>query len=125
MWLIGVQTEKLVKLFTRDLGRINRQLESLLVSCPSEECNSCAVVILKESIEKMNGYKLSFENIEDDEAKKEYVRSDMIKYINDVNNERRDIPIKKATDETAFTECDRQSLEIYKMTKSVLLKFDF
>jgi len=112
--------EKLNKLISRELSRINRQLQPLLTSCQLEcdgaECG-CASEILEETLGKMEGYKIAFANIEDDEAKKEFVRSDMIKYINDVNNERRDILIKKAKDQESFTECDKEKLDIYKTTK--------
>jgi len=112
--------EKLNKLISRELSRINRQLQPLLTSCQLEcdgaECG-CASEILEETLGKMEGYKIAFANIEDDEAKKEFVRSDMIKYINDVNNERRDILIKKAKDQKSFTECDKEKLDVYKTTK--------
>ena len=114
--------EKLTKSLSRDLGRIDRQLKPILAACMlqcdggSDGCG-CGSEILQESIDKMEGYKIAFENIEDDEAKKEFVRSDLIKYINDVNNERRDILIKKATDQESFTDCDKQKLDVYKTTK--------
>merc|ERR1711936_1113192 len=115
--------EKLTKSLSRDLGRIDRQLKPILAACMlqcdggSDGCG-CGSEILQESIDKMEGYKIAFENIEDDEAKKEFVRSDLIKYINDVNNERRDILIKKATDQESFTDCDKQKLDVYKTTKA-------
>ena len=112
--------EKLKKLISRELSRINRQIQPLLTACQLEcdgaDCG-CASEILEETLAKMEGYKIAFANIEDDEAKKEFVRSDMIKYINDVNNERRDILIKKAKDQKSFTECDKEKLDIYKTTK--------
>lgn len=49
--------------------------------------------------------------------KKEFVRTDMIKYINDNNNEAREILIKKAT-EGAIDECEQEKSDIYKMTKA-------
>merc|ERR1711936_322499 len=114
--------EKLTKSLSRDLGRIDRQLKPILAACMlqcdggSDGCG-CGSEILQESIDKMEGDKIAFANIEDDEAKKEFVRSDLIKYINDVNNERRDILIKKAKDQESFTECDKEKLDIYKTTK--------
>ena len=73
--------EKLTKSLSRDLGRIDRQLKPILAACMlqcdggSDGCG-CGSEILQESIDKMEGYKIAFENIEDDEAKKEFVRSD-------------------------------------------------
>ena len=57
-----------------------------------------------------------FNNSDDDEAKKEFVRSDMMKYISDNNNDARNILIKKATDGT-IDDCDQEKSDIYKMTK--------
>merc|ERR1711988_181364 len=78
--------DKLKKLISRELSRINRQIQPLLTACQLEcdgaDCG-CASEILEETLAKMEGYKIAFANIEDDEAKKEFVRSDMIKYIND------------------------------------------
>merc|ERR1712110_1362686 len=59
-------------------------LKDCLTGCgPDVECESCAADVLSVAIVKMNYYKQSFNNTDDDEAKKEFVRSDLIKYIID------------------------------------------
>ena len=64
----------------------------------------------------MDEYKSVFNNTDDDEAKKEFVRTDMIKFINDYNSMNRDILITKATD-GKLEECDEDKLEVITMTK--------
>ena len=116
------EPEKLNKLLQRDLARVKRTLEVKLSECQlscGDGCNSCAADVLQTNLDKMNSYLEAFENIEDNESKKEFVRSDMIKYINEVNSERREILISKAkaTDEPTSPDCESEKLEIYKMTK--------
>eukprot|EP00092_Neocalanus_flemingeri_P032486 GFUD01035332.1.p1 GENE.GFUD01035332.1~~GFUD01035332.1.p1 ORF type:complete len:621 (-),score=246.52 GFUD01035332.1:464-2326(-) len=113
--------EKLKKLVTRSLGRVNTELKTKLSDCQAQcgpgGCESCAADVLYDAIAKMNDYKTFFNNTDDEEAKKEFVRTDMIKYINDNNNEAREILIKKAT-EGAIDECEQEKSDIYKMTKA-------
>merc|ERR1712123_359708 len=66
--------------------------------------------------DKLNDYKTFFNNTDDEEAKKEFVRGDVIKYINN-NNEAREILIKKAT-EGEIDDCEQEKSDIYKMTKA-------
>ena len=79
-------------------------------------CESCAADVLYDAIAKMKDYITFFNNTDDEEAKKEFVRSDMIKYINDNNKEARDILIIKAT-EGSVDDCQQEKLDIYKITK--------
>ena len=116
------EPEKLNKLVQRDLGRIKRVLELKLSDCQLScggGCNSCAAEVLQDSLDKMKSYLEAFENLEDEESKKDFVRSDSIKYINEVNNDRREILISKAkaTDDPSLPDCESEKLEIYKMTK--------
>ena len=116
------EPEKLNKLLQRDLGGIKRILEKSLADCQLScggGCNSCAAEVLQNSLEKMKSYLEAFESIDDEESKKELVRSDTIKYINEVNNERREILISKAKaeDDTSLPDCESEKLEIFKMTK--------
>eukprot|EP00092_Neocalanus_flemingeri_P045096 GFUD01050237.1.p1 GENE.GFUD01050237.1~~GFUD01050237.1.p1 ORF type:complete len:620 (+),score=241.14 GFUD01050237.1:78-1937(+) len=113
--------EKLKKLVKRSLGRVNTEQKTKLKDCQAQcgpgGCESCAADVLYDAIAKMNDYKTFFNNTDDEEAKKEFVRTDMIKYINDNNNEAREILIKKAT-EGAIDECEQEKSDIYKMTKA-------
>jgi len=112
---------KLKKLVTRSLGRVNTELKAKLKDCQAQcgpgGCDSCAADVLYDAVAKMNDYKTFFENTDDEEAKKEFVRSDMIKFINDNNNEAREILIKKATEGT-IDDCEQEKSDIYKMTKA-------
>merc|ERR1739838_196144 len=113
--------EKLKKLVKRSLGRVNTELKTKLKDCQAQcgpgGCESCAADVLYDAVAKMNDYKTFFENTDDEEAKKEFVRSDMIKFINDNNNEAREILIKKATEGT-IDDCEQEKSDIYKMTKA-------
>ena len=77
-------------------------------------CESCAADVLYDAIAKMKDYITFFNNTDDEEAKKEFVRSDMI--INDNNIAARDILIIKAT-EGSIDDCEQEKFDIYKITK--------
>merc|ERR1711892_99099 len=113
--------EKLKKLVKRSLGRVNTELKTKLKDCQAQcgpgGCESCAADVLYDAIAKMNNYRTFFNNTDDEESKKEFVRTDMIKYINDNNNEAREILIKKAT-EGEIDDCEKEKADIYKMTKA-------
>jgi len=113
--------DKLKKLVKRSLGRVNTELKTKLKDCQAQcgpgGCDSCAADVLYDAIAKMNDYKTFFNNTDDEEAKKEFVRGDVIKYINDNNNEAREILIKKAT-EGEIDDCEQEKSDIYKMTKA-------
>jgi len=115
------EDDKIKKLVKRSLGRVISQVQTILKDCltgcgPDVECESCAADVLSVAIVKMNYYKQSFNNTDDDEAKKEFVRSDLIKYINDNSNDAREILIKKATD-GEIDECDQEKSHIYNKIK--------
>ena len=110
---------KLKKIVTRSLGRVNTEMMTKLKECQAQcegGCESCAADVLYDAIAKMKDYITFFNNTDDEEAKKEFVRSDMIKYINDNNNEARDILIIKAT-EGSVDDCQQEKFDIYKITK--------
>ena len=111
--------QKLKKIVTRSLGRVHSEMMTKLKECQAQcegGCESCAADVLYDAIAKMNDYITFFNNTDDEEAKKEFVRSDMIKYINDNNNEARDILIIKAT-EGSVDDCQQEKFDIYKITK--------
>lgn len=115
--------EKIKKAIKRGLRSIQNKLESKLSECQLEfcagtkgGCDSCAADVLYDALAKMDEYKSVFNNTDDDEAKKEFVRTDMIKFINDYNSMNRDILITKATD-GKLEECDEDKLEVITMTK--------
>merc|ERR1712106_1242624 len=91
--MIQADDEKLKKIVSRSLGRVKIEMMTKLKDCQAQRgpggCESCAADVLYDAIVKMNDYRTFFNNTDDEEAKKEFVRTDMIKYINDNNNEAR------------------------------------
>ena len=112
--------KKLKQTVTRSLGRTNNDLSAQLKSCQAQycpdSCDSCAADVLFDAKAKMTDFKAFFNNTDDPEDKKDFVRSESIKYINDISDEARQILIKKAT-EGSITECEEQKSNIYKMIK--------
>jgi len=114
--------EKMKKTVKRELGRIasdlKRKLQNCLAACGGPEgCSQqCASEVIDEILVKMKDYKLSFENFENEEEKSEFVRSGMIKYINDINGKDRELLIKKAN-ENSLDECGTEQRKAYQMIK--------
>jgi len=114
--------EKLKKIVTRSLGRVNTEMMTKLKDCQAQcggpgGCESCAADVLYDAIAKMNDYRTFFTNTDDEETKKEFVRTDMIKFITENSNEAREILIKKAT-EGSLSDCEQEKLDIFKITKA-------
>ena len=118
--------EKLKKIVTRSLGRVNEEMMTKLKDCQAQcggpgGCESCAADVLYDAIAKMNDYRTFLPNTDDEETKKEFVRTDMIKFITENSNEAREILIKKAT-EGSLSDCEQEKLDIFKITKYELDK---
>merc|ERR1719228_1378268 len=115
------EDDKLKKLVKRSLGRVNSEVQDILsdcrAGCDAPGCESCGAEVLYEAIDKMKYYKSVINNTDDEEAAKETVRSEVIKYINDVNNDAREILRKKATGDE-IDDCEKEKSEVYKMIKS-------
>merc|ERR1719210_2276973 len=114
------EPEKLKKTITRSLGRTNTDLKSQLKNCQNEfcpnSCDSCAAEVLFDAVDKMNDFKNFFNSTDDEESKRDFVRSELIKYINDIGNDAREILIKKAK-EGKLEECEEEKSGIYKTIK--------
>ena len=118
--------EKLKKIVTRGLRRVNTEMMTKFKDCQvqcggSGGCESCAADVLYDAIAKMNDYRMFFTSTDDEETKKEFVRTDMIRFITDNSNEAREILIKKAT-ERSLSDCEQEKLDIFKITKYELDK---
>merc|ERR1711935_566634 len=116
--------EKLKKTLDRSLRRLLLELQSLLkkclAQCGSSGCgDSCGAKVLDETIAKMKDYKSFIEDDQrDEEEKKEFVRGELIKQINDDNNDARDILIKTANSVDGESEpCDKEKFDIYDVMK--------
>lgn len=114
------EEDKLIRVVTRNVNRVDSALKSKLKDCEAEfgpgGCDSCAAEVIYDSVAKMNDFKDFFQNSDDNNQKMEFVRSDMIRFINDNDEKSRDILIEQATSQVV-NECDTQKLEIFKKLK--------
>jgi len=99
---------------------MNSELKSKLKKCEQKcepgGCKSCAADFIVGAIEKMHEYRAMFGNIDDENQIKEFVRNDMIRFINDNNEESQNILIKQAQD-SALNNCDADKFEILNMSR--------
>jgi len=114
--------EKLKRVITRNTRRVLSEVQSQLSNClskcgGSEDCDSCGSLIISRSIDKMEEYQqyLADQNRDEDE-KRDFVRGDLIKLINEYNEESRAILTKRASAEELDT-CDTQKYEIFILIK--------
>jgi len=114
--------EKLQRVITRNTRRVLSEVQSQLSICLSkcggtEDCDSCGALILSNSIDKMEEYQqyLADQN-RDEEEKRDFVRGDLIKLINEYNEESRNILTTKATEGELET-CDEQKYKVFLLIK--------
>ena len=80
-------------------------------------CESCAADVLFEAVDKMEDLNATLAREDSEEEEKmENVRSEMIKYITDVNAKSREILITKAND-GKLEKCEEEKLEVYGQIK--------
>lgn len=79
-------------------------------------CDSCGADVLFEAIDKMEELNSTLTGGDSDEDKLENVRSEMIKYITDLNSKNRDILIQKAQD-GALEQCEEEKRTVYDTIK--------
>jgi len=112
---------KLKKVVTRNVKRIESELKSKLNLCESKfgkgGCESCAAVVIYDSIAQMNDFKAFFENSDDDNEKKDFVRSNMIRFINNNDEVTRDLLVDQAKSGD-IDECGTDKLDVYKKIKA-------
>ena len=110
----------LKKTVRRSLGQVSNKLSTRLGNCQAkcgpDGCDSCAADIIYDSIAKMNDYATFFETSDDDTAKRNFIREDMMKFINDINAETKEILVKKVM-EGDIDSCDEAKLEIFGVLK--------
>merc|ERR1719348_231768 len=116
--------EKLKRIITRNTRRVLSEVQSQLSACVSqcggrntEDCDSCGAEIISRSIFKMEEYQqyIADQN-RDEEEKRDFVRGDLIKLINEFNEESRAILTTKATEGELET-CDQQKYEVFLLLK--------
>merc|ERR1711892_425025 len=110
----------LKKAVKRSLGQVSNKLSTRLsncrVNCGPEGCDSCAADIIYDSIAKLNDYKTFLNSSVDDSAKRDFIQGDMMKYINDINAQTKEILIKKVM-EGDIDSCEKENLEIFDVLK--------
>ena len=79
-------------------------------------CDSCGADVLFEAIDKMEELNSTLAGGDSDEDKLENVRSEMIKYITDLNSKAREILIQKAQD-GALEQCEEEKRTVYDTIK--------
>jgi len=115
--------DKRKKIVQRNLQRLVSKLKTSLsncklVNCPDDApCESCAADVLNEVVQKLENYVFILKGEQDDESKKEEVRTDLIKVISEQNDAGRKILEKKAT-EGVLDECDDKTLATYTKLKA-------
>jgi len=111
------------KIVERNVNRINNQLKSKLRECTAKcgnggdgGCTSCAADIIYDAIAKMEDFKAFFENSDNDDDKKDFVRNDMMRFINVNDEEARDVLIEQAKAGT-IDQCGEDKLEVFDKIK--------
>ena len=79
-------------------------------------CDSCGADVLFEAIDKMEELNTTLAGGDSDEDKLENVRSELIKYITDLNSKNREILIQKAQD-GALEQCEEEKRTVYDTIK--------
>lgn len=113
--------EKIKKAVKRGLSRIGSELKSQLAECQSQcdtgGCDSCGADVLFEAIDKMEELNSTLAGGDSEEDKLENVRSELIKYITDLNSKNREILIQKAQD-GALEQCEEEKRTVYDTIKA-------
>ena len=79
-------------------------------------CDSCGADVLFEAIDKMEELNSTLAGGDSEEDKLENVRSELIKYITDLNSKNREILIQKAQD-GALEQCEEEKRTVYDTIK--------
>merc|ERR1719237_965799 len=112
------EDDKLKKVIVRGVAAIVRTVTLELKSCGAgcgPPCDSCAGELVKEGLQKLEEYKeLLVQG--GDKGSREFIRDDLISFIQGNNQEGRDILIRKANGEEV-DECEEEKLEVFGETK--------
>jgi len=122
---------KLKKIIPRSLRGVSSEVKKLLVECKQKycgggACESCAAEVLTDAIARMESYRGYFEtakenpgDAETEESTKDSIRTDMIKFINDINEQSRGI-ITEKVETGEIDDCQQEKLDIYTQIKAPL-----
>jgi len=128
--LIDEKSEsKIKRILTRDLVRVRNEVDRLLQDCRRTcitECDACGAEKIDEVLDKLGDYNVSLITLEEEDAK-ESIRSDMITYLSQMNQEMTELLTKKIESEEQTLEncdqqckCDQQTLEVIVSVKAPL-----
>jgi len=95
---------------------LTTRLSSCRLECGPAGCESCAAEIIYDSVAKLNDYAVFINSSDDDTVARDHVQGDMIKYINTINNQAKEILTKKVL-EGNLNDCEKEQLEIFKVLK--------
>jgi len=112
------EDNKLKRVIVRGVAAIVRTVTLELKSCGAgcgPPCDSCAGELVKEGLTKLEEYRELLEQ-GGDKGSREFIRDDLISFIQGNNQEGRDILIRKANGEEV-DECEEEKLEVFGETK--------
>jgi len=112
------EDDKLKRVIVRGVVSIIRTVTLELKSCGAgcgPPCDSCGGEVVKEGLAKLEEYRELLEK-GGDEASREFIRDDVMSFIQGNNQEGRNILIRKANGEE-LDECEQQKLEVFGETK--------
>jgi len=113
--LLPLDEDAKIKKEVAKIGGLVRKVKAKLTNC--NPCDSCAKDILEEAIGKMEEYLENFDSDRPDESKLEFVRGDVINFINKNTESARKLTMKKIT-EGKLGDCDSEKLASYNETKA-------
>merc|ERR1719458_920608 len=114
------EDEKIKKYVTSTMRGdiINKYEDCLEENCKgtSVPCESCGATKVDEMKEKMREYTANLNSQREDEDKKEFIREDLINYINKLNQDSRKLVTKKVTD-GPLEKCEEEELKVIETCK--------
>lgn len=117
---VGDDEAKLKKEVSRNLRvliiEVTTKLDECNAACGGGDCKSCAGPVLTDAIDKMLEYTEFVESDREDDEKKDFIRGDLITYINKINEDSRNILVLKV-ESGELEQCDKDKLEVYNMIK--------
>ena len=87
-----------------------------MVKCESMVCDSCAVEIVKDVMEKRENYNQQYTDKENIESTRLAQRKDLIEFIEEKNANVRDI-IKEKTRGSSVSKCDEDKKDVWDKLK--------
>jgi hypothetical protein len=122
----GDNKSKINRLVSRDCVKVRNEVKRLLEECAktcgTDACDACGAKAIDEVRDRLSNYNISIISIEDEDDAKESIRSDLITYLTQLNEDMTGLLTTKIESEDGNTleECDRQTLEVINSIKAPL-----